>query len=1278
MSIKVVCPGGHRLQLADSYAGKRVKCPKCGLTTPVPEPEPIELFPILPATEPSFESSNSNQPEWFASNGQSPDMAPSVAQPSVRQKPTLGVARPNARPSTLLLTSIGVGSFLMVFLAGLMTWMIAGPRYKVTSEVAIGSVKNAGIEPRSVDASNVATKADANANANANALTNPASDALALQPLQPSNETEPSSDATGLRKVRFDERVECFQFPSTIWASAYDETTGRLAVTNDAQGILIFELDKMLNGSTEPIRAIPTQGQPRAVCLKYLGDKRVFVFAEASSARLHLVDVDTLELVDELPIQNVSMINYLHASFNPADPYLYFASTDISNGSNIRADLIGRLNLVSGIQDPSAGRVNIDFHVSSDGEYIYSRDCYGSWNDFVSNPNLDTSQQNPRLAYVSQARSPMYQLGEKLAIGSRVFQMANVANRTVQFPITPTDFEPQSMFKSVPVVFGLGTNEMVFGSPNDFRQFESIPFPQSWLRNWKQESEDPKFKDSRYRTGICNRTRSAYYDVFADDTRKIAIAVFDEHLVVAPLDRLKLPVEKLIVPSQTLPKSIQVGALTELNLNAHDASISIEFVPSPDWLDSESLNLVGNRPSNRALHLRDSVDESATLITLRDVSGIKNVKTPFRLRVGNEIMTVLEIGGSGGPHGDSLEVTRTRKMMHQNSTRVSLVNEQGVENFVEASTPAGEIMYLNASVNSNQTGIILSDRNFDSLKKRVFPYPVQLGSERMLVLAADDFRKVLKVQRTLELEHNVSEPFVILDENANKDLPSVANGVLKWTPSVTSVGKQNVRLRATRDGVSTEWIWPVEVLSPFSKVDLPFYVEGINPDFDSKFAVVWGRPHRLDRNDTNEGKSSNSVSILGVYDLEKQSLIKQTKVPFNIASAALHKTGIYASSSERLDGKLNDKIRRYDVKSLEVLGELIHGNVERITLIGDQHLLAGSLVKIPEMKISMGPNKCSVHGRLKDGWLLNGVVWDQAQKKQKLLLFPFKLQTTPDKLPTKEGWVTVQANGPYVGLWWSARGLQEPKAFQMRDRSTTLLTTELALYVKNSNSLGVIEPKANQTIVPYESNANEKQNEPTYIERFSSNGIAEGSQHIFIAVKGSIHAILKGHLPKPTTPFHFEEQQDKFVLEAGKPSRLRYFAPGAARYSLKMWFGLKYDPAEFLTFDDISKMTVVKLESLDGNFELNLNAEEVAIRALKQAEIEVREGTSQDRQRKIIDYIKEHSDDIKEMTGNAPRSIPIVATVLVEAEHENGFDRAGMIHSYLVEPPIKELQRLIK
>ena len=347
-----------------------------------------------------------------------------------------------------------------------------------------------------------------------------------------------------------------------------------------------------------------------------------------------------------------------------------------------------------------------------------------------------------------------------------------------------------------------------------------------------------------------------------------------------------------------------------------------------------------------------------------------------------------------------------------------------------------------------------------------------------------------------------------------------------------------------------------------------------------------------------------------------------------------------------------------------------------------------TLFKIPSLEIvkpfnSIGDSAFghALHGKVKDGWILNGVLWDSGFKKRKLLLFPSNLLATPDRLDAEDGVVSILTEGPHIG-GWSPDQTNRSIGFKMLENSVTLVASDKALYILPQNS-----PRNNRTLgykkIPYV--LSPPWDDDECIEReWSHPGktiISENEGNVFTAANGVIYTIPKELVVAKQENFHFEEQQTSFILEAGKVNRVSYTAEGASNYHLKMWYGI---PRDMIGENGISRLdaaAVINLESTSGDFDLNLDPQavvQVALSQLKNLNPNYSPQTVKENQRIVVEHIKAISDDVQAITGKAPRSIPIVAIAQIVAEHHDGTEKAGLLHCFLVEPPIKEIQKTLQ
>ena len=1319
MFIKFSCINGHSLKVRSALAGKRVKCPKCSEATVVPgqEPELIELSPVELEPTQNFGIDLPGEPDWSSPIAMAPtaydvDVAKPLAPKTIS---TQNHSSANGRPSALALSLVGIGSLCSVLLFALLGWLL----FSAKQEKA----------PLAKREDNIVPAQDAAPSLKSNVESGPKPQSQATQPSQPEPQSPAATLANELRMsgdkapvdvqidptklVRFflDQRVEAFLLPSNTWSFAYDTSTGRFAITNDEKGVVIFDLDELFDGKLEPIAEFETQGLPRGICLKKLpNNRRAFVYIETGTTKLNFVDADTVELFDDIPIENASLLNGVAASLNPLDPYVYFSS--YKPEENFRNHM-GRFDVLHAKQELCTTEAYNDFRVSESGDQIVARrtdgqqasSSYGTWQDFTSATTLSGNAVK-QLNNANYPGSPAFWIENKLAIADSVHQWANDLKGVSLRNTGRLDFDPHVYHESSSIVFGLGTNKIVFGSPNDFHRFETIPFPEKWRRKGKEEKVDPRYQDPRYRVNICPRTKSTFYDAVGDDVRNLVIAAFDAHIIIAPLNRLKLAHEKLLVPSVSLPTSIRVGESIDLDLNAKDKEMSVDLILNSRSMGEEGISIFGDRPIKQVIQLASGLDEKSDLITLQSSRELTEVDLPCRLKIGSEILRALEVVKTG--RGNTmLRVERSKEMAHLANAEVTIVDDRGHIPPSEFGQSGGTAFALAAGVNETQTVILMNRFDVKKLQNRPFPIAVQLGTERMLVDGIDNFDFIFKVQRNQGVAHAVTERMVIVEEEKAPDVPTIENGVLHWKPTMASIGKTNVRLEAKLGNTSRQWLWPVEITSPITADQLPFNVLGIQADYDSDLVVVWGiqndpvsqtLPQKHVRNLNPDGPS-----ILAIYDIETKKLVHQTKLNAGIRCAVMDKAGVFVfgqvPAPNKSTGAFVNQMIRLNRKTLAEVAKVPFqwlgdsGESCSLSIIGESHIALNThgvsnqpqriycpRFTIPDLKMDSFQWKldpfftdepATINGQMKEGWVLNGVLWDKTLKNRKLLLFPRQIRPTPQRLLAEEGVVSILTQGPYASVL-SPKGMGLSTGFRLRDRVGTVGASADAFFSSFSLNCPIREPRIGYQRLPFDSSVPNGAFEMNSV-------ISESRTNVFAIRGGMIRIIPKTMLAEPKPTFQFIEQQDAFVLEAGKRKTVSYHAPGASKYRLRMWYVTPRIPANETDVLKLIESAVVDLQSSDGSFELELDTLVAAKAAISQAIPDRFEFDNvQERQAAIVAYIKSLSGYVKEISGKEPKSVPLVAVVQVIAQHENGKEHAGLLHCYLVEPPVKVIQQLLK
>jgi len=1082
----------------------------------------------------------------------------------------------------------GGGVLAGLLCVGLVGWLLFGGRDK-------------GETAADVDAATMAAMARANAPTPAQpAAAQPTSETPDSQPQAPPAATVEAppvqpADPWDLKPVELDQRLIGFQLPGVTWAAAYDEPTGRLALTNDDNGILVYDIDELLKGNLRPAGSVPTRGLPTAVCWKPLSDRRLFVIAGKDDPNVLVVDIESLMPVQKIQLLNLDFIDSLVGSANPQDPYVYYTTQRYDRGNRETADRLGRIELAARQQEELVSEEEFtDVVTSPDGQLLFARPS-STADGVIATCNKSNDGASVVLTPLGQwgrngTPGPVSMLGDAAGLGNSVYSPR--LTRVISRP----EYQPKAAFQDPPVVVGLNEEGIVFGSANDYRPLDTVPLPAGWKRERRRGDQD----DFRLRVYLSEYLNTRFLEVHADNTRKLGLLVLGEHLVIAPLDRLQLPTEPSLRVQTQLPDKLPAGELFEVSLASAAPDVTFEIV---------------NEEAGRDARQQDAATD------------------PSRIKLP-----------------------------------------------------------LAASVNKQQNLILLND--LSPLSGMTLPITIQIDDEQMKVVAIDDFRTALTVERTAGVAHSVSSPVVVF-KNAPvvaapaAGLPTIEGRTVRWTPVPTQLGRQAFRLRAKSGNLAHDWYWEVAVEQ--TSVALPFLVRGIEPDAEGNRAVVWGQALAPAKVGGRAVVPEPNTYYLGIYDLKAKQLLQHVETPKPIQHAALHSTGVYASlmllDPARPTTDAPTQIVRFHPETLAVEEQTecpTHGSV---IVIGDRYLAVTGRqtvrLTIPDLKPvtpTLGAYPYPIAGRLRDGWVWDGIVWDEAMKKPRLLLFPVLFEgglrgaDSPQMVAAQGGTIWMLTRGPCVGTWFPGNPSLGGQ-YLLRGHTAALSCAEGRLQAyswADTSRVRVTSEVVPDATVPLLDTAKTRLpdmlgSDMNLIRDFFTGYIAELAGQVHVALLGKLYSVPLDSLVRDEQPFRFVEQQDIFVLEAGKTNKLQYSAPGAVRYHFQLWLQRPHfhDDTPFLA-----------LESADGSFEVNLEAmEQFAGMALSNASVGGR--TTKEKTDSVNAYLKRIAPAYQSLTGKRPRSLsfPVYASVI--AEHQDGRQKAGLAHSYLIEVPAKEIQKLL-
>ena len=1268
MPISVVCPNGHKLKAKEQLAGKQLRCPKCGAdvfvqaaesaavdesaardaSDPMPStaadatdvaspprvetPDDAGLPPLdglpsldelpaldgdLPLVDLAAAGDNSPLGELGSFGDLSGEelLADAGAAPLGTAQPLRSVATQPARPATSkslsfppLVWAAAAGGVLVgfVLVVGLGWLLFGGGKAKpdVLAAKSPPTAENAG--PTAVPPDAVSKPAET-AQPTANPAATAAAAAPAAEPAPPASSGTPPTPADqppaappapgpwDLVRIGGDQRMGAFQLPSFTWSAAYDAPTGRLAITQDAKGVLIYSVDDVLAGKLSPSVTIATDGVPTAVCLKVLADRRVWAIAGQNAPTIHVLDAESLKETGAVTLDKAKYVDFLTGSANPANPFLYYSTQGAENtGDGLKPNRFGRINLVT--MQPDGQTVDaypeiFDAAIPDQGDLIY---C-----------GLD--QGGVQLVRWPEQRDPDGGVNLQVVAGTATqgrgyvpapdgqFVAVGYALQSPRFWETNglADFMPQAFFRSRPLMFGVSDADFVVGSSNDCRRLDTVTLHPDWRRADGRLAP----RDFRMRPQTSLPLYTSFLAGFADDQRQVAILVLNQGLAVAELAKMKLPAEKSLLVANHPPETLAVGQEVTVELATEAEDVAFEWV------------------------------------------GVRDDRSP--------------------PQSMLLEAP-------------------------PANPVQGKRLTLAAAVNSQQAEILLAD--LTPLAGLAPPLTLQLDDEQMTITAIDDFRTSLRVQRAAGSPHSVTAPALVLTGDASAapkpSLPTVDGRTFRWTPSRDQIGRKSIRLSAKSGQTVHRWHWDVDIEQPTAQ--MPFYLLGIKPEPGGKRAVVWGQP-AADVGLADSRTAPTGKFFLGVLDLATKQMLHQREVPRRITAATLHETDVYAGLDMLDPAKATQitpsRILRFRAEDLEVTGQVAtpeHCN--ELEVIAGRYLAGFSRwgetyrFTVPDLKPvepELPENReLRPAGRLRDGWLWDGVVWDQALQTPRLLLFPFQYGAKPSQngarvLAGALGQIRLHSCGPYVCTWYQDEQLFHP-GFSLVEYPGTALCEygKLNLYSWEDGGKftgdrdrvpdGQIALLAATTL-----NSNQVQ---------AKGYIADEAGVVYVVFLGQLHTVpLDQLVPKKKDLFRLDEQQSTFVLAADKPTKVQYSAPGAVRYDLQLYTML---PGMF------DERPAIEARSTDGSFELALEVTAQTLTNVSSGMAGVAGPTADSLDARLTAYGKAVVPAFRALTGRAPRGVPFPVYAVVVAENAEG-KKAGLAHSYLLEVPLARLRQIL-
>jgi hypothetical protein len=631
---------------------------------------------------------------------------------------------------------------------------------------------------------------------------------------------------------------------------------------------------------------------------------------------------------------------------------------------------------------------------------------------------------------------------------------------------------------------------------------------------------------------------------------------------------------------------------------------------------------------------------------------------------------------------------------HDSRAKIEVVTEHrgdavwGIRPIGAVQSPTGSGLRLVGPVTRQQLELKLD--GVRRLQGLPLPIPLRVGEETMEINSIDAFNGTVRVSRSAPKPHNEYED-VDFPQLSPEDLPKIEDNVLSWTPSMPSLGRAVVVLRISHGDKSRDVYWDVNVEQP--RIDVPFFVAGIQIGSPRRL-VIWGREKQGDSRALVELDDRFGKSIVAVADLDTFKIMKQVEVEYPVVRAAIDKFGVVTINADQtisaLDGDTLERTQHAPLArvptNLQILGErFVHCDDVRFDRLEFTKKRVSSVNNSP----SPSTMPAGASGVFRGAYLSDGILYDETTDRPQLVFEPFEIisqRSNPSGINVTAGSLRRYSSG-FATTYWHPSPLSRmrpadvdlisrqtwrryPADLRLNDESITAIPyLPWTKYSEDQNSLLGVSGRPTSKSLSLEANASHK---PV---NFTS---GEGSIAIFYPQQVLVIDDQQ-LLPADDVPFHFAEVQSAFILNspenqsAGDSFRVRYDAPGASRYRVRVY--PTFSTATATATATGKNAEVIDLESKTGDVDIPVNLSRVAGDGFREfvAKLtrEQRAEFDQDRSAFIDRYILDRSAWFESLTGEPLTGFPV--PILAVAEAERGRERAGLIHWYFVLVPRDEI-----
>ena len=393
---------------------------------------------------------------------------------------------------------------------------------------------------------------------------------------------------------------------------------------------------------------------------------------------------------------------------------------------------------------------------------------------------------------------------------------------------------------------------------------------------------------------------------------------------------------------------------------------------------------------------------------------------------------------------------------------------------------------------------------------------------------------------------------------------------LLWTPKLTDIGDAEFKVKLTSGPAAHEESWSVGVYH--KELDLPFAVLGLDLDESTDArAIAWG----VDFADVPADKAIDpqKQSHIALIDVKSRKVIAHRIVPMPIKDAELTSSGVFVMPVKHeqpgFDGPKGMQVIRLSVDDLSTQGQSML-SPGRLTCLADKFLATNTedtctRYELPSLNEVESSNRAKIHffdsgiifGRVADGWLIEGVLWDNAVEKPRMLFAPlgYELRKGGDPQPTNPFREVMRGYQLYSltkddsdSVYWNQNWHFPLSPFIPASlRFNEQMHTTLEMYDLNTKKIVRGVPLVGPSHRPSRYRAIKlADHRPEAPSNFKTT-----ADDIFIVRQGVVTVIPMASTGDPLpTPFRIEPIQSTFTLPPNRAEKVRYIAKNAKSFKL--------------------------------------------------------------------------------------------------------------------------------